>query len=83
MKLNVLENPKSIKMADNNFFRLLKDSSVKFGRISVIYEFFDSFGVRNFHEDVNVYSLKEKISGFHTLKRTKDHSTHLGLMNLN
>lgn len=69
MKLNVLENPKSIKMADNNFFRLLKDSSVKFGRISVIYEFFDSFGVRNFHEDVNVYSLKEKNIWFsHTQK---------------
>lgn len=69
MKLNVLENPKSIKMADNNFFRLLKDSSVKFGRISVIYEFFDGFGVRNFHEDVNVYSLKEKNIWFsHTQK---------------
>ncbi|SCG85432.1 hypothetical protein [Methanobacterium congolense] len=69
MKLNVLENPSSIKISDNNFFRLLKDSSVKFGRISVIYEFFDGFGVRNFHEDVNVYRLKEKNIWFsHTQK---------------
>ena len=69
MKLNVLENPSSIKIADNNFFRLLKDSSVKFGRINVIYEFFDGFGVRNFHEDVNVYRLKEKNIWFsHTQK---------------
>ncbi|KAF5062763.1 hypothetical protein DSECCO2_301500 [anaerobic digester metagenome] len=69
MKLNVLENPTSIKIADNIFFRLLKDSSVKFGKTKVIYELFDGFGVQNFYEDVNLYCLEEKNIWFsHTQK---------------
>lgn len=69
MKLNVLENPSSIKIVDNKFFRLLNDFSVKFGKTKVIYEFFDGFGVQNFRENGNVYRLKEKNIWFsHTQK---------------
>ncbi len=72
MNLNVLENRTSIKIADENFFNLIHDSSVKFGKSEVLYESFDGFRIQHFYEDATIHCFKKNIwfSYTHKYKRS-------------
>jgi hypothetical protein len=59
MSLEILQNRYRIKLADDDFFKVLLTNSKKFGECQVVYESFNGQILNNFNENTTVYSLKE------------------------
>ena len=60
MKLDILQNSQSIKLADDNLFNLLFKHFTNLGKYDVNYEFFNGLKLQNFSEKSDIYYLKEK-----------------------
>ena len=70
MTLDILENSESIEFADGDLFNLLFKHSKNFGKVNVIYEFYNGSKLQNFSEESDIYCLKENNIWFSHIQKS-------------
>ena len=69
MKLDVLKNRYRIELADEDFFNTLSESSLKFGKNKVVYEYFEGNFTKIVYENTDIFLLEEQNIWFSHINR--------------